>query len=394
MKDDFFAVKREWSKLKDQILDEYLRPYLTKILETGRPTRIVDCFAGKGKFDDGTPGSPLIIARHMVEQQTRKPAADLHGIFIEPKYAADLLANLAAFPNCEVLPDDYERCIQYFLSQPRNAERNYFFYVDPYGIKYLDFRYFQKLKAVGFRSLELLLNLNTTGFLREGCRLLNLARAVPEWADNPDHENDGKNTTVRMDDIAGGDYWQTILVDFQTGAIDFHQAEESFIGGYTRRLGNHFKYVVNIPIKERIHLMPKYRLVFATDYHDGLFLMADEMHAAWRKLLDQEKGAQLYLFDETELAALHGPSIQDKILAELQQSINLRDLLIRLIRKHGIAHTTGEYKKSIKEGEGKSFNVVREPAKTPTGRPSQSMDHKEVRIMVGIMPKTRLPLHA
>ena len=168
-----------------------------------------------------------------------------------------------------------------------NRDRNYFFYVDPYGIKSLDFGYFARLKEIGFQSLEMLINLNSTGFLREGCRLLNLARAVPDWADDLDHEAEGKNTLARMGEVAGGDYWQNILAAFQTGAIDFHQAEEEFIAGYDERLSKHFEYVVNIPIKERSHHMPKYRLVFATDYHDGLFLMADEMNAAWRKLLDR-----------------------------------------------------------------------------------------------------------
>jgi hypothetical protein len=150
--------------------------------------------------------------------------------------------------------------------------------------------------------------------------------------------------------------------------------------------------VVNIPIKERSHHMPKYRLVFATDHHDGLFLMADEMHAAWRNLLEQESGGQLYLFDATKLEALRGATIQDKVLAELQVPIHLRDLLIRLIRKHGIAHTTGEYKKAIKEREGAMFSVARDPAKTPTGRPSLSMDHNKVQIIVGTIPQARLLL--
>ena len=83
---NFFSRKKEWSKLKDQILGHYLRPYLDKITRTGRPTRIADCFAGKGKFDDGTDGSPLIIARTLSEKLSRDPSADIKAIFIENKY--------------------------------------------------------------------------------------------------------------------------------------------------------------------------------------------------------------------------------------------------------------------------------------------------------------------
>ena len=58
---DFFARKHEWSEMKDSILGAYLRPYLAKISRTRRAVRIADCFAGKGRFDDGRDGSPIII---------------------------------------------------------------------------------------------------------------------------------------------------------------------------------------------------------------------------------------------------------------------------------------------------------------------------------------------
>ena len=73
-------------------------------------------------------------------------------------------------------------------------------------------------------------------------------------------------------------------------------------------------------------------------------------------------------------------------------SLDVSGTFFRLIRKHGIAHTTGGYKKAIKEREGSMFSVARDPAKTPTGRPSRSMDYNKVRIIVGIIPQARLPL--
>lgn len=392
IKGNFFAEKREWSELKDQILGHYLSPYLEKIIHTGRPTRIADCFAGKGRFDDGKVGSPLIIGHHIARMLARTPAPDVKAVFIEKKYAAELSANLADYPGCKVIDGEYEQSIRKFLSSGTDRNRNYFFYVDPYGIKSLDFSHFANLKKSGFKSIELLLNMNSTGFLREGCRLLKLQRAIPTWADELDYESDGKNTPERMDDIAEGNYWRAILADFQSDAIDFHQAEEQFILAYTAQMGGQFKYVVQIPIKERSHHMPKYRLVFATDHHEGLFLMADAMHAAWKKLLENEKRGQLYLFSETELDALTGPTIQDKILAVLRSPLNLRDLLICLIKKHGIAHTPAEYKNAVKDMEGIMFKVDRDPPTTRTGRTSHSMKYDEIGITVGAIPQESLLL--
>lgn len=63
----FFTGKRSWSAIKDRVLGSYMPPYLSKVKQLGRPILLVDCFAGRGKFDDGKPGSPLIMCQ-MVEK--------------------------------------------------------------------------------------------------------------------------------------------------------------------------------------------------------------------------------------------------------------------------------------------------------------------------------------
>ena len=60
---DFFKVKNPWSVIKDRLLQCYLAPYFQKVLTTNKPIFYVDCFAGKGKFEDGNPGSPLIALK-------------------------------------------------------------------------------------------------------------------------------------------------------------------------------------------------------------------------------------------------------------------------------------------------------------------------------------------
>jgi len=382
---DFFSEKREWSKLKDQILDHYLSPYLAKITMNGYPTRIADCFAGKGAFDDGSEGSPLIIARRVGEAKSfpHPHNSDVKAVFIENKYVAELQGNIAQKPGCEVIPGEYETCVKSFLTSPIR-DRNYFFYVDPYGVKSLDFHYFSGLRDANFQTLELLINLNTTGFLREGSRLLKLDLQVPDWADDLDYEKDGLNTTDRMNEIAGGDYWQEVLKSYKRDEIDFHEAEEAFIAGYLQRLDQLFAFTISVLIMERSHHMPKYRLVFATNHHSGFILMATEMNKAWQSVLSNEPDGQLTLFDD---ATLKGTSIQDRIMAEIASPSELRELLICLIRKYGFYHSPADYKRAIKEGEGTLFSVTREPATTKTGRLSTSMDYETSTILVGTGPR-------
>ena len=281
-----------------------------------------------------------------------------------------------------MLSDDYEHCIENFLVHPQNTQRNYLFYVDPYGIKCLDFRYFERLKDIGFKSLEFLVNLNTSGFLREGCRLLKYTRELPDWTDDLDYEQDGKNSPAHMDDVAGGNYWRDILTAFQAHDIDFYQAEDRFASEYTRRIRNVLPLVVHVAIRERSHQLPKYRLLFATNHRDGLFLMTNTMHKAWRTQLDREAGGQLTFFNDVQWPALPGQSIEEKIWAEVGDPIELGKLLTVLIERYGIAHSTSQYKTAIRTHEGKMFVVRRTPDKTPTGKQAHHMDYDDAQIMI------------
>ena len=294
---DFFKEKKAWSALKDEILDYYLFPYIAKILRTGKPLYIFDCFAGKGKFDNGQNGSPLIIAEHIKGTLQKNPSltSKLQGFFIEKKYSAELRKNLNGYPNTEVLPGTFEDNLKKILSLDKNS--SIFLYVDPYGIKSLNLNNFSRVKERDFSSLELLMNFNSTGFLREGCRLLKNTE-LPSDEELTDYESDeGINTIELMDSIAGGAYWQEIVNKYYNKAIDIYEAENAFISEYSGRLGNIFKYTVNIPIKVKTSHLPKYRLIFGSNHEDGLILMADNMNKKWKQMLENQRGGQQVLFD-------------------------------------------------------------------------------------------------
>ena len=80
MTQDFFKAKRPWSKYKDFILGYYLEPYIPKVATLKKPILVVDCFAGCGRFGDGEPGSPLIIAP-IIKKWRDKGVPQLTGLF-------------------------------------------------------------------------------------------------------------------------------------------------------------------------------------------------------------------------------------------------------------------------------------------------------------------------
>ena len=128
--DDFFDEKNPWSVVKDELLGCYFKPYVSKILHTYKPLEYVDCFAGKGKFEDGNPGSPL-IALDIIDQcraSTTMEHTNIEATFIDLNYADDLRENLKAYPWVNIVSGKYEDNITTIL---RGKERhNVFLYID------------------------------------------------------------------------------------------------------------------------------------------------------------------------------------------------------------------------------------------------------------------------
>ena len=163
--DDFFVQKKIWSQVKDELLGCYLTPYMSKILLTNKPVVYVDCFAGKGRFDDGKPGSPLIaldiIDKSLNSTRAKKPIIDSY--FIDLNYASELRSNLSGYRRTHIISGKFEDRIQNIL---HNSEgKNVFLYIDPYGIKALQSSLFSSLANGRFCSIELLINLNSFGFI-------------------------------------------------------------------------------------------------------------------------------------------------------------------------------------------------------------------------------------
>lgn len=374
----FFAKKKDWSTIKDNVFDYYLRPYISKILTTHRPLVIIDCFAGKGKFDDGSGGSPVIIAEH-IRSALERGNKELRGIFIEKKYVADLRMNLKGYRNCEVWEGTFEQNIDKILQLP--SKGNIFLYVDPYGIKSLDFSRFTEINDKRFSSLEMLLNFNSFGFLREGCRLLSYEDILPEDVDE-DYELDEVNTITNMNRIAHGDYWQSIVKRYRGIDRGMIMAEEFLVEEYVKHLKKLFAHIVNIPIKQRVWNIPKYRLIFGTNNIDGLVLMADNMHKKWAMIINGPETMQPSLF-----ADLSGEDwkLKESILGFLPKDgtpIRLERLLINLIEKQGILFSPPAYNKKLKEMKDKEVLIEWNPARTPIGRKPTALDYKRYKIEV------------
>jgi three-Cys-motif partner protein len=388
---DFFKHKREWSKLKDEILEKYLEPYLEKIKIFKNNIAIIDCFAGKGCFDDGAEGSPLIILKKISNSHAIQLT---HAYFIEEKYGDDLEKNITLFQGMStVFKQNYQMNIANIKSICKN--KNVFIYIDPYGIKTLDFKYFKQFKESKCNTIELLLNFNTFGFLREGCRLLlHTSPPLPLLDDDNElvYEEDESNTIDNMNNIANGDYWQRLIHEYYHNQEKLKNIEIVFSQKYENELKKIFKYVVNIPILNKTTNIPKYRMYYGTNSTDGLFLMVDQMNRTWKNILKITSHGQNELFGEKSEVSISKylkvffpidyKEYLDKLFHE-KKYIDMRSLYVKIIEISGITYSTSEYRKEIRSLEEKGYiKIQRENERTSTGKLSHALNFEKQDIVI------------
>lgn len=405
----FFETKNNWSRIKDKLLGCYLMPYFQKVLTTGKTICYVDCFSGKGKFDDGEPGSPM-IALNIREQclQKSKYKMDIsHAIettFIDLNYAEDLKRNLQPYDNIygkpHIISGKYEEEILKVLKDKKG--QNIFLYIDPYGIKALDTALFDQFEQLGFHSFEMLINFNSFGFFRDACRVMNVDYRKDEAFQNleelvefaPTTVNTSEQSSSLLTSIAGGDYWKEIVSDYKLGKINGYQAEQRLSTEYKRRLKQRYRYVLDMPIRLKAGQRPKYRMIHVSDHEDGCFLMAQNMQNRKDELyINIQQEGQISLFDMTSdyTQSAEGDwvtkdEIREKIRECLQNSkseINITKFLAVFVNEYGIICDFKAIYDILKEFETCGhINVIRYPEKTLKGKPSsfweENKDHKVI----------------
>lgn len=358
---DFFKTKNRWSEIKDQLLGCYLTPYFQKILMTGQPIFYVDCFAGKGKFDDGKDGSPRIVLQVRDNCLGRTTLGNSSGqidtCFIDLNYTQELSTNISDFDNNygqpHVISGRYEDKIEGLLSEKRGA--NVFLYLDPYGIRALDSALFDKFESYDFYSLEMLINFNSFGFFRDACRVMKVDykndEALQDLDDLVEYEPTQVSTSKQSADlltrIAGGEYWKAIVTNYNEGRINGYQAEKRLSTEYKQRLRQRYGYVLDMPIRLKSGQRPKYRMIHVCDHEDGCFLMAQNMQKRKDELfINLQQSGQLTLADfnstmtstaENELLSLD--EIKEKMKDHLKgfnNNVSITRFLATFVNDYGL----------------------------------------------------------
>jgi three-Cys-motif partner protein len=266
----FFTEKRPWSRIKDGVLGKYLPPYLSKVSRLGKRIVIVDCFAGAGKFSDGTAGSPLIICQQIAQHAADKAVA--YFVNKGPSHHESLTRTLERFTTAgfahPVLGNS-----EGFLNEIRRhlSDQTLFVYLDPFGLKGCGFEAIRPLLERGAQySTEVLLNLNMPALHR-----LATVRSLSRGGADSDIVRGFHST---LDGVLGTTEWRVIMWDDR---IAPPEKEERIVAAYKQRLNTYLKYVCSCPVREADGTHVKYHIIFASRHVDALLLMNDIMLDAY-----------------------------------------------------------------------------------------------------------------
>ena len=367
--DEFFESPRSWSLLKYRVLDGYLAAYFPKVNQAYlRPAVAADLFAGRGRFEDGTEGSPLIIARHAKywgEKLRYRNQVVLAEVKAEDREI--LVENMKDFINegiAVIIPGDALDVGQVLLERIKPGVP-LFVFLDPFGLKGLSMKLLMEIfRRAKQESTEVLINFNHRAIARR----LGVCRKV----NDPRHQiRKLAETTIEFtNDILGGSWWQAIMNDT---SVSEDARVELIRKKYVNIYASNFPHIGTMPVTQGLPgESVKYFLIFASRSQVAFELMNDVMKKAWFQFmlevineqnvgtLFQDSTPQQFATSETatKLEALAEEVFEEAVRLVRTQApyyrkisdipLRRREVRIGLISRQFARYTCSEYNDAIK----------------------------------------------
>ncbi|QCG77626.1 methyltransferase [Gordonia phage Fairfaxidum] len=313
--------------LKLDLIKNYLPVFLLRTGSVGKRVAYVDGYAGRGRYEDGSLGSPGIVLEFAASQLygPRSTRVSLHLCEKDGTSYAELagLAGRFAARGIDVDAVHGDARDHLIATLPRVNGIPTFIFEDPtgLGLPYTDLvSAMNRSRSGKWPPTELMINLSLEAIRRIGGLLTS------------PHAN--QQALSRLDNALGGQWWRDL---FGTGGP---RAVTAVVNEFTNRLGADTEStVVSVPVRRGPGHQPVYHLVFASRHPAGVWNFAHCVARAtekwWQaaeaieiKRRDAAAGDQLALLDlppemgrptlaETELAAV--PHVADNIARLVEQ---------------------------------------------------------------------------
>jgi three-Cys-motif partner protein len=343
--EEFFKEKKPWSERKDLVLTYYLKPYLAKVARLGKPILIVDGFAGPGLFDDGKPGSPVLICEKAQEAIAR--GVNVQVLCVESD-SEDLFPrlkqNLSRFPFARTVNKQFLTVIPEIEAAAAHA--TVFLYLDPFTVEGIEWaaldRIFEHL-STSRSSIEVLLNLNVPSFVRRALAALKLDVGIP----SEESDGDEEDTPIdKLNSIAGGDWWIPIL----KSQNDYSKAVKEITNSFCKRLASRFREVCEHSVKEKIgHTIPKYILVFGSRHEHARLLMNEAMVTSRKAFAESSLPNEPTLFETRPFEVVPDErKLPEIVLMNSENKLAREKLVLAVIRAAFCDYSEAEIKQCIK----------------------------------------------
>lgn len=321
----FFGSKRAAAVLKHAILSGYVVPFASKTgsASIGNRVVIVDGYAGAGRYDDGSPGSPSLIAAAARKLRGRT----LECLFVEKDRGTyeRLCDVLREEDGGQVEWEAWHGTVQEHLADLlRRADGvPLFLFLDPFGLG-LPFDVLVEIFAGRPRgqyapATEVLFRFDA-----------NAIRRIRGALHADDYPARAKQLEA-LDRAAGGTWWRD--------GEDMESSNEEYIDWFMTQLLKRVCRAAQCSgwitdVKQREDLQPAYYLVFLTRHQDGMEIFAEALSLAqekWRRAVFDEALAALQsngqgmLLDPEELFKRDEQQLAEQLHERLES--NVRDLL-------------------------------------------------------------------
>ncbi|MGW4815195.1 three-Cys-motif partner protein TcmP [Kitasatospora cineracea] len=295
----FFVSRKAAAVLKHAILRQYVVPFASKVGKYAPNGRVVylDGYAGPGRYEDGTPGSPALILDSAASlagfrqldcyfiERNRRSYRSLSALVAEARDNG-----LAA----HALQGRMEKHLDSVLAAAQGSPL--FAFLDPFGLtisfEALTKQIFGARDRQGTRgryATEVLLNFNANAVRRIGGLLTSTK------------ENPGREATLSaMDAACGGDWWRHEFLE----SDDNPQAVARITKGYAQRVSKAVGAGCwTVAVRNRAHQQVAYHLVYFSRHRDGLWIFGEAASLAqveWRRAcLPPDHGDALFSLDDT-----------------------------------------------------------------------------------------------
>lgn len=319
----FFETRQAAAVLKHAILERYLPPFGSKTGSSsdGNRVAIVDGYAGAGRYEDGSPGSPAIITRLADQKALQKRKIEAYFVESDPSTFRQLQAVLqqdAGGLEWKAWQGNLEDHLTELLRMTIGVPL--FLFLDPYG------------HGLGYDTIMDLFESRpapqpyapaTETLIRIDSRAIWRTRGAARRDDYPGRAS----TLARLDQTAGGRWWR----DDDPGMESTEEYLDWFSTQLLRRACQRLHCSGwTVDVQQKPDKLPVYYLLFLTRNPAGMDTFSETLSNAmevWRRrILELEYEGSLFAGDlDVEFKQ------RESNLAE-QWHIQLRSNLLDLIK--------------------------------------------------------------